>query len=228
MLQQLHPDLWVAEMPFRLMGVEAGARCTIVRLSDGGLWVHSPIALSNKLRREVEAIGPVRFLVAPNRFHVGHLKEWATAYPDAVVCAVRDVKAPEGVVIARVLGEEIEPEWAEALAQTLFRGSIVTSEAVFCHRASRTLILTDTAINIPSRRDGWSRFVARLLGVLDVWAPTRYFKASIRDKDTARRSLDTIMSWDFERLIIAHGDISETSGKAVLRRAYDFLEHSTR
>ncbi|MBW3637726.1 MAG: DUF4336 domain-containing protein [Armatimonadetes bacterium] len=214
-------------MPFRLAGVEAGARSTIVRLPDSGLWVHSPIALSNKLRREVEAIGPVRFLIASNRFHYGHLKEWATAYPDALVCAVSDVKAPEGVVIGRILTEEVEPEWANVLSQTLFRGSVATGEAVFCHRASRTLILTDTAIHIPSRRDAWSRFVARVLGVLDVWAPTRYFKASIRDKGAARRALDTIMSWDFERLIIAHGDICETGGKAVLRRAYGFLEHST-
>lgn len=223
MLQQLHADLWVAEMPFRLAGVEVGARSTIVRLSDGGLWIHSPVALSNKLRREVEAVGPVRFLIAPNRFHYGHLKEWATAYPEAQICAVSDVKPPEGVVISRTLGEEAEPEWVETLAQTLFRGSVATDEAVFCHRASRTLILTDTAIHIPSRRDVWSRSVARLLGVLDCWAPTRYFKASIRDQEAARKSLDQISSWDFERVIVAHGDICETDGKATLRDAYQFL-----
>ena len=224
MLQQLHPDLWVAEMPFRLAGVEAGARSTLVRLSDGGLWVHSPIALSNRLRREVEAIGPVRFLIAPNRFHYGHLREWAKAYPNAQVCAVSDVKAPEGVAIARILGEESEPEWAEVLSQTLFRGSVATDEAVWYHHASRTLILTDAAVNIPARRDGWSRFVARLMGVLDVWAPTRYFKASIRDKNAARQSLQIIQNWDFERVIVAHGDVCESGGKAVLARAYAFLD----
>ena len=41
----------------------------VVRLPDGRLFLHSPIAPSDDLAREVEALGPVAYLVAPNKFH---------------------------------------------------------------------------------------------------------------------------------------------------------------
>src|SRR4028118_2246622 len=84
-LRELAPNLWIAEMPAAKFGFEFGARTTIVRLSDNSLWVHSPIALTPQLKSEVDALGTVRFVVTPYRFHYEHLAEWAQAYPAAQV-----------------------------------------------------------------------------------------------------------------------------------------------
>lgn len=223
MLRQLHPDLYVAEMPFSLAGFELGARCTIVRLTDGGLWVHSPIELTPELRQEVDALGAVRYLVAPNTMHYLDLPLWVHTYPEATVYGVKGLKPPPGVNAVKTLSNEPEPEWRAVLEQTLFEGSVLTTEAVFCHRPSRTLILTDTAFNIPRRSRGWTRILARLLGVLGKLGPSRTFKLSLRDRATARRSLVTFLGWDFERVIVSQGEIYEGDGKAALRRAYAFL-----
>ncbi|HEX9997044.1 MAG TPA: DUF4336 domain-containing protein [Abditibacterium sp.] len=223
MLRQLHADLWVAEMPFRLLGTQIGSRSTIVRLPNGDLWVHSPIGLLPSLQSELEKLGKVRWIVAPNTFHYLHVAEWAKAFPDAQICAVPGLKPLPEVHVSRILGDESEPEWQEFLDQTLFRGSIMATEGVWCHRPSQTLILTDTLIHIPAKRDKWTRRVGKMLGVYESWRPSRYFKLSIRDRKSARRSVETILSWDFERIIIAHGPICETDAKNVLRRAYQFL-----
>ena len=55
MLREIAPGLWVAERPHRFAGVELGARMTVIRLADGGLFVHSPV-------------GPVSF-----RFHCSEI-----------------------------------------------------------------------------------------------------------------------------------------------------------
>ena len=209
-------------MPFRLLGAQIGARATIVRLPNGDLWVHSPIALLPSLQTEVETLGKVAWIVAPNTFHYLHISEWARAFPHAQVCAVPGFKPLPDVHISRILGEKCESEWTNSLDQTLFRGSMMSTEAMWCHRASKTLILTDTLIHIPSERDKWTRGAAKILGVLDDWKPSRFFKLSIRDRKLARRALETVLCWDFERIIVAHGEICETDAKNVLRRGYDF------
>src|SRR4029450_12084462 len=83
MLRGLDENLWVAEQPLKFMGLEVGTRMTIVRFADGALWVHSPLRLSSERHEAVEALGPVRFLVAPNTFHHLFIGEWMAAWPGA-------------------------------------------------------------------------------------------------------------------------------------------------
>ncbi len=73
-LQPIGHEIWIVEGPvigFRWLGLRLPftTRMTIVRLADGGLWVHSPIELGADLAAAVDALGPVRHLVAPNRIH---------------------------------------------------------------------------------------------------------------------------------------------------------------
>ncbi|RMF38562.1 MAG: DUF4336 domain-containing protein, partial [Alphaproteobacteria bacterium] len=44
--------LWVASLPFP-------TRMTVIRLSAGGLWLHSPTELTEPLREAMAALGPV-------------------------------------------------------------------------------------------------------------------------------------------------------------------------
>src|SRR5262249_17087896 len=66
MLRSLHENLWVCEQPFGFFGLQVGARMTVIRIAGGDLLLHSPIAPTAELRAEVEALGPVKFLMAPN------------------------------------------------------------------------------------------------------------------------------------------------------------------
>src|SRR5262249_51777678 len=78
-LQPLAADqLWIADMDAQRGGFEFGARMTVVRLPGGELWLHSLVALTPELRQELDGLGPVRFLVAPNRLHYQHLAEFAS------------------------------------------------------------------------------------------------------------------------------------------------------
>ena len=49
------------------------------------------------------------------------------------------------------------------------------------------------------------------------------FRLGFRDKAAARASVERILSWDFDRILLCHGPIVESGGKAVFREAYSFL-----
>ena len=52
----------------------------------------------------------------------------------------------------------------------------------------------------------------------------RTFKLLMRmRKRTVLASLARILKWDFDRMILAHGDVIEHGAKPVLQNAYSFL-----
>jgi hypothetical protein len=55
------------------------------------------------------------------------------------------------------------------------------------------------------------------------FGPHRFIRWMIRDQQAARESLGLIMRWDFDRVILAHGDVLENGGRQKLRDAFGFI-----
>ena len=223
-LRPLAPDLWVAERPQRFLGLEVGTRMTVIRLADGSLLLHSPVALDAGLRRELDALGPVRFAVAPNRVHHLYAGKVAEAYPQARLWIGPGLerKRPD-LVFEGILGDEAPAEWRGQLDQAFFRGRPYENEVVFFHRASRTLILCDLAFNFGPRAAAPTRLLMRLLRSYGSFGPSKLDPLLIRDRRAARESLERILAFDFDRVVIAHGDVLESGGHEALRRGYAWL-----
>lgn len=215
--------LWVESRPLRFAGVETGARMTVVQLSDGGLFVHSPVSLDRGTREGIDALGPVKAVVAPNRFHHLWVGEWIRAYPDALLCACPGLEQKRSDVSwHRVLGDEPESEWRGDIEQVFFAARWLENEVVFFHRASRTLICADLVFNLANHPSFLTRIVARLIDNVKPGA-TLLERVLIRDRAAAREQVDRILAWNPERIVLAHGDVIETGGHEVLGRAYAWL-----
>lgn len=48
MLRQIDRHLWVAEQPFKFLGLEVGTRLTVIKLSDNSLVLISPIKIDSQ------------------------------------------------------------------------------------------------------------------------------------------------------------------------------------
>ncbi len=222
---QWHPSLFTVARPHRFLGVlHMGARATLVRLSSGKLFVHSPVELSDKLRSRVDELGEVSVLVAPNRFHHLWVEDWQQAYPDARTFAAPGLteKKP-GVRFDGTLGSEPDPEWAEDLGQVLIEGAPQLGEVVFYHLESQTLISCDLLINIHNSQSRLTRFYLRMMGIQNRPGFSKALKAAYEDKPKARASIDRILEWPFERAIVSHGQVIEEGGHDILRDAYRWL-----
>lgn len=223
-MQQIHSDLWIADAPLRFLGLSVGARMTVVRLPGPKLLLHSPIAATPDLVPEVAALGPVAYLVAPNRFHHLFIGEWQRACPEAsaYVAPGLEAKRPD-LDVAGVLTDEPQPEWAETVDQVLMGGFPFANEVVFFHRPSATLIATDLAFNIGPGSPPLTRLVLRLGGGYGRLAPTFLERLMVRDRAAFRRSLERILEWPFDRVVVAHGEVLETGGREALASGYRWL-----
>lgn len=221
MLRQLADDLWVHDSDDAHLGMRFGARMTVVRLPDGGLWVHSPLDITQELKAQLDALGPVRHIIVPSSYHYLCAAAFAQAYPSANVYTVPTFKRKlKGVTFHARLGDTPDPAWADVIDQTLLRGSWLYDEADFFHRPSRTLLLTDLAFNIPLARPWPTRLMARAFGFLGRFAPSVSYRLTLTDRTAARASLLRILHWDFDRIILSHGDVVESGGRAVFERAF--------
>jgi hypothetical protein len=223
-MQRLHSDLWITDCPLRFLGVELGARMTIVRLPGPKLLLHSPLAATADLVREVTALGPVAYIVAPNRLHHLFVNDWQRACPDAstYVAPGLDTKRAD-LTITGVLADEPEPGWKGVLDQVLLGGFPYANEVVFFHRPSATLIATDLAFNIGSSSPPLTRLAFRLGGTYGRLSPTLFERLLVRDRTAFRHSLERILEWPFERVVVAHGDVSEKGGREELVSSYSWL-----
>lgn len=222
LLTRLADDLWTHERPLRFLGVECDARMTLVRV-QGGLLVHSPAPLSPALRAEVDALGPVRALVAPSLFHHLGVRSWQDAYPGALTCCCPGLERKRGDLRwDRVLGDTPEPEWAGQLDQVFFAARSLENEVVFHHPASRTLICADIVFNLSRHPSRLTRVVARLLGQREPGA-TWLERVMMRDRQAAREQIGRMLAWDFDRIVLSHGPMITRDGRETLRRAYAWL-----
>jgi uncharacterized protein DUF4336 len=223
-LRQLAENLWVAERPQTFYGLPVGTRMTVVRLAGDRLLLHSPVALDPGLRAELDALGRVAFAVAPNRVHHLHAGEVATAYPGARLWVAPGLerKRPD-LRFEAVLGDDAPAEWRDEVAQVFFRGRPYENEVVFFHRASRTLVICDLAFNFGPRSPAPTRLLMKLLRSYGRLGPSTLDPLLIRDRRAARESLDRILAWDFDRIIVAHGEVLESGGREILRRGYSWL-----
>ncbi len=233
-LKRVADEVWIVDGPvigFRYLGMRLPfpTRMTIVRLAGGELWVHSPTELTPALRADVEQLGPVRHLIAPNRIHYWWIGDWQRAFPDALAHGAPGVRAraaERGIAFDRDLGDQPDPGWAGQIDQLLVRGSYLT-EAVFFHRASHTLILTDLIESFEAGkvRNPWLRLIMRLSGCMhpDGKMPIDLRMTFLGHGSEFREAVATMLGWRPERVIIAHGHWYAEHAVAELRRAFRWL-----
>ncbi|MGF1468671.1 MAG: DUF4336 domain-containing protein [Sandaracinaceae bacterium] len=229
MLEPLTSDLWVVNRPLRFLGVSVGTRMTVARLADGGLALHSPVEIDDDLAAALARLGPVRMLVAPNRFHHLYLAAAAARYPDAEVLGVPGLerKRPD-VAFSRLLTEAGELDAAIGHAPFTGVGALFPwgvedfEEQLFLHAPSGTLVVTDSAYCFGPDDPAPTRFAMWMLGAYGRLGPSRLEAWGSRRAEV-EAALEPILAWDFDRVIPAHGRVVETGGKAAFRAGYEWL-----
>jgi hypothetical protein len=226
------PDLWIVDSgPLSVYGLPLPVRMTVVRLSAGELWLHSPTRFTPDLHRTLDALGRVGHLVAPNIAHWSFLEEWQRACPNAVTWAApglaqRSKVKRSGAQINRDLAASLPAEWGGDFDQVTVPGAGGFAEIGFLHKPSRTAVLTDLIVNLEAEKlPLLVRPFARLLGVVapNGKAPI-YLRAIVAVKRAeAVHAASQMVRWAPERVIFSHGQWIEQRGEDELRRRLSWL-----
>jgi len=221
-------NIWIAEGgTVSFFTLPYSTRMTIIRLSGNQLWVHSPVRLTEALKAEVCALGEVTYLIAPNHLHHLFLQDWIEAFPQAQTYGTREVatKCPQ-IHFNSLLTEHGNYPWLDEIDQLLFTGSRFMQECVFFHLPTKTLIVTDLIENFdPHSFTPLKRFIARLTGILapNGRMPVDWRTSFIFNKHKARQHVETILAWQPQRIIMAHGLIIDEGATEHFRKAFSWV-----
>lgn len=217
-MEKLAEDIWVHEDELRLAGVTLRLRMTVVRLVTGQLWVHSPTAISDELIRQTSQLGDVGYIVGANNAHHLFLMEWASAFPSAQLIVSsgipRKLKLKDGY---ERLDADFKNVWEEDLGWTYLPGFGFFDESMFLHKKSRSLILTDYIQNHEGAKQTFmQRFVLGPLGFRGIClAPPLKLGFLCKDKVGYREALQRVKQWQFERIVVTHGDVIEDDAMTI-------------
>jgi hypothetical protein len=220
-------NLWVHEDTIKLLLVPFGLRTTVVRLTGGRLWVHSPTPLLSNLKDELEPLGSVAYIVGAANGHNISLRQWHAAYAEAELYVSPGIPRRIDIQNYTLLDDSFVNPWLPELVHQYIAGVPYFDESVFFHAASKSLIVTDFVQDhsgaIPGGLAGViKRFVLEPLGFKGLCTPPQLKNpARIKDKAAFASSLQSIRAWDFERIIVAHGAIVEADVNA--KQLFDAL-----
>ncbi|MBR0757303.1 DUF4336 domain-containing protein [Bradyrhizobium jicamae] len=227
MLKQFGQDIWIADgSNVAVAGFHYPTRMAVIKLSDGSLFIWSPIRLTDDLRAEVDALGSVQHMIAPNSLHHLFLGEWQRAYPAATLHAPPGLrKRRKDIAFDVDLKDAPSADWAAEIDQIAMRGNLITTEVVFFHVRSGTVLFTDLLQQLPAASlSGWRAIVAKL-DLMTGPEPSvpRKFRLAFVNRRAARNALQRILAWPAERVLMAHGTPVESDAGTFLRRAFGWL-----
>lgn len=234
-LKPVSDNIWIVDGSLiTFKGVPFPTRMTVIRLQNGDLFIHSPIELTDTLKPEIDQLGTVKHLISPNRIHYWWVEEWAKAYPDAIKWAspgAEEAAAKQGWHFDKDLEDTPDPAWRDEIDQLIVRGSRLLEEAVFFHKPSKTLILADLIENFESQKVN-SRFLSFLMKLAGNLDPDGKLPIDLRLSFLGRHaklkeSVKTLLSWQPEKIILAHGKWYKTNGTAELKRAFRWVQGIT-
>lgn len=215
-MQAITDDVWELTSTHTMPGgVVFPLRSTVIRLPDGALWIHSPLAFTDEQAAAIEAHGEVKHLVGPSRMHDLHLRSAAERWPGA------RVYGPAGLLRALELdGTALGPSPWDAIELVALQGTKKTEEIVFCHRPSRSVLVTDLVFNFGPAPNWPTAFLRGAIGCRERLAASRSWRFVFADDMGAlASSVDDVLALDFDRLIPCHGAVVESDGKRRLREA---------
>jgi len=217
--------IWIKEYPIHYAGTRFNSRMTLVRLSNGSLLIHSPCEIDQQTKTTIETLGKVEFIVAPGSYHHLYVGSAQRAFPEAetFICPGIETKNPQ-LEFDWLLGDKPDKRWADDFEQVLVRGNKYIWEVAFFYKPTRTLILVDLIESFSDATEDvnwllklWFKLVYRM------WANPKSapeYQMGWKDKQAAAKSLNKILSWDFETIIVSHGDLIEANAKDVARQAW--------
>jgi hypothetical protein len=229
-LKPLAEDVWIVDAaPIEAMGLVLPVRMTVIRLDDGTLLLHSPTHFTPALAGELEGLGRVAHLIAPNVAHWTFLADWQRAYPHAITWGAPGLRTRGQVRRSEVridedLGDTAPIAWSGLVDQGIVRGLGRFSEVYFFHKRSRTLVLVDMIENLdPAKLPPFTRLFSRAARATDA-TTALYLRPVLRGGGSeARRIIRGMIDLQPERVIFAHGQFFDTDGAARLARAFRWL-----
>ena len=215
-------QIYLHEHPMHFAGGTLLTRMTLLVLRDGVV-IHSPVPFDAALEAEVRKLGEVRAILAPSTTHHVYVADAQRTFPGVPTYAIEGVAKKRPDLVLQTLPDDL---WKDEIDRVAV-GNRVMRELLMFHRASRTLVAVDAVERFDDSTPGTDRVMRFWLKAIGMWnAPPKAapeLRWLTRDRQAARIAIERALSWDWDRLVIAHGEPFDRGGKDALRLAWKFV-----
>jgi hypothetical protein len=218
MINQIADGIWTAPAPLRYWGLQLNTRMTVCALSDGGLALIAPVRATEELKASVDALGPVRAIIAPNLMHHLYVGEWMEAFPEASSFGPPGLAAKRpDLSLSRELGPAFDPIFGTDLLRIPIAGMPKLNESLFLHRPSKTLIATDFCFYMPEAT-GLTGLFASVTGIKKKTACEPLFRILIKDKSAFMASIEPLRQMEIYHLSMCHHRVVSVDASEALQQ----------
>ncbi|HEX2691206.1 MAG TPA: hypothetical protein VHN14_31555 [Kofleriaceae bacterium] len=194
---KLFPGLTI---PLRSMLVETSKQQVLI----------SPVATPE----EASQIDAPPVLVAPSLLHPRQIAAAVERYRPLALWG------PPGLAETRpelgpvhVLGLDAWP-YGDQLGFAIIEGAPRCNDVVFFHRASRTIYTANLFCHICEPEGFLAPLAFRMMGVYRRFSTAKLWRRWVTDRAAFARSIDEILTWNFDRIVVAHGEVVENDARA--------------
>jgi hypothetical protein len=214
-IEKLTPSLWRIEGDLdplkRVMSV--------ARLADGGLVVHNAIAMDDASMAELDAWGPVGFIVVPNGFHRLDAPVYKSRYPAAKVLCPRGAKKKVEEVVPVDGSYDDLPADPRVKLEHLAGTNDTEGVLVVSDDGETSLVFNDAVFNMP-HLSGFTGFVFKSVTASSGGPKvSRLFRLfMMKDKTAFRAHLERLAALPgLARILVSHHETITRDAAGTLR-----------
>lgn len=188
---------------------------TVVLTTPSGMILLSP---GSKLSvEELRQTGDVTDIVAPSLLHCAGVALASQVFPKARVWGpVGAKKLKPELPWTDFLGEEEWP-YQGSIRHIPLKGVPENQESVFFDTSSKTLYVTDLFFNLQHAKGLGARIILGLFGTYRKFGMSKLYLKYVQDRTAFEESLRDILAQDFDRVVMAHGDVLAPAYEPVKR-----------
>ncbi|MDQ8185778.1 DUF4336 domain-containing protein [Pelagicoccus sp. SDUM812002] len=204
-MKNLAENIWVLPFELKALGANIGRNVTVIRLESGGLIVHSTAPFEAEHVEQIRSLGEVRWITDPMVDHDTFSRQGQEAFSEASFLAPEGFPSDGGLKTQPLL--PVPVGWGQEVEVVKLEGAQGFNEHVFFHVPSRTLIVCDLLMHFPEVNSLWERALLRVgLGPRRAPGTSRRLKLAVKDMKRFQESMQQVMDWPFERVVVGHGE----------------------
>lgn len=191
-------------------------RSVLLEVGDRKLLISPGSRLTDS---DYKKMGDVTDLIAPNLFHCAGIPAAKKFFPKVKVWGVKAVKEVKPQILWDEIIDESTWPFKEQLPIVCIEGMPKVNEVVFFEKASRSLIVTDLCFNMKNQKGFASWLILNMFGTYNKLGVSRFYINFVKDKFLFKKSIEKVLSLDFDNIIVSHGDNYMSAGKEALTKA---------
>lgn len=205
-LDEVEAGIWSLSSFFRSLGCKGSLRMTVVSTSTG-LILYSPVFLNDEHVVQIDQLGTVSTIIAPNLYHHLFLRECAAKFTTARLLVPQGLAEKIGSIAgAEILDDDVTIAPETELEHFTFTGHRIR-ETILYHRASKTLVTADLLYHYTSDQFLSERLWFKMIGCYGSPKVAFYHRFSVKDKASAAALVEWVRHRQIDRIVMSHGRI---------------------